>query len=79
MTFQGRVSYCDSNEPTLQLAEHVPEVFDDPDHQFALALQYYDDAYSVFLSGKDDFSAQDANLEERFGKLSDYKHIFVTR
>lgn len=64
------MNYCDSSEPSLQLPEHVPDIFDDPDHQHALALQYYNDAYNVFLSGRDDFSVQDANLEERYGMRS---------
>lgn len=63
---QARENYLGSDDPTLQELEQVPDIFSDPHHQFALAYQYYIDAYSAFLAGSDEFHDQDQALEERY-------------
>jgi kinetochore protein NDC80 len=62
--------YETSGDPTLQIPSDVPEEFDDPwDHQ-ALAFDYYDQAYVLWLDMVDDFVEPNQSLEDRYGSMS---------
>jgi kinetochore protein NDC80 len=66
-TPQARALYENSEDPTLQKPSDVPEEFDDPwDHQ-ALAFDYYEQAYILWLDMVDDFVEPNENLEDRYG------------
>ena len=67
--FQARLHYLESEDPTLQDAEQVPEQFDDPNQHQALAFAHYVDAYEVFLKGADVYPEQERVVEERYGRL----------
>ncbi|KZT44162.1 hypothetical protein SISSUDRAFT_1039443 [Sistotremastrum suecicum HHB10207 ss-3] len=66
----ARTEYLKSDDPTLQDVEQIPEVFSDEIHQWALAFDYYDAAYGVFLAGEDEFPNERAYIEERYTKQS---------
>ena len=69
-TSKARALYETSGDPTLQISSDIPEEFDDPwDHQ-ALAFDYYDQAYLLWLDEVDDFIEPNQNLENRYGDLS---------
>lgn len=59
----------ESEDPSLQDPSLVPDEFDNMHHHQALAMDYYLDAYEVFLSGQDVYPEQDKALEERYGRL----------
>ncbi|KAJ7134966.1 HEC/Ndc80p family-domain-containing protein [Mycena crocata] len=63
---KARRLYETSSDPTLQFPSDVPEEFDDPwDHQ-ALAFDYYETAYVLWLDMVDDFVEPNQNLEDRY-------------
>jgi kinetochore protein NDC80 len=66
---QARLHYMESEHPTLQFSDIIPEEFDDPDHHAALAFDYFAEAYDAFFQGSDIFEQQQRKLEERYGKL----------
>ncbi|KAJ7905277.1 hypothetical protein B0H14DRAFT_2659637 [Mycena olivaceomarginata] len=64
-----RALYENSEDPTLQKPSDVPEEFDDPwDHQ-ALAFDYYEQAYVLWLDMVDDFVEPNENLEDRYAQM----------
>ncbi|KAF8892608.1 HEC/Ndc80p family-domain-containing protein [Infundibulicybe gibba] len=66
-----REEYLCSGHPTIQNPETIPEEFDNPfDHQ-ALAFQYYDETYTVWLNHVDDFVEQNQILEDRYAKKNE--------
>ncbi|KAJ7273496.1 HEC/Ndc80p family-domain-containing protein [Mycena haematopus] len=68
---KARALYEDSEDPTLQKPSDIPEEFDDPwDHQ-ALAFDYYDQAYILWLDMVDDFAEPNENLEDRYARKNE--------
>jgi kinetochore protein NDC80 len=64
---QARTNYLNSGDQSLQISEDVPEAFDDPHHHYALAFQFYEQAYALWLDGDDTFAEPRQALEERYG------------
>jgi kinetochore protein NDC80 len=57
----------ESEHPTLQFSDIIPEEFDDPHHHAALAFDYFAEAYEAFFQGSDIFEHQQRKIEERYG------------
>jgi kinetochore protein NDC80 len=57
----------ESEHPTLQFSDIIPEEFDDPHHHAALAFDYFAEAYEAFFQGSDIFEDQQRKIEERYG------------
>jgi len=64
---QARLHYMESEHPTLQYSDIIPEEFDDPNHHAALAFDYFAEAYESFFAGSDIFEDQQRKIEERYG------------
>ena len=73
-----RDEYLCSGHPTLQDPAHVPEEFDDPFDHKALAFQYNEETYTLWLDLHDDFAESNQAMEERYSEylLSSLRHIF---
>ena len=67
MYSQARSNYLNSGDPSLQIPDDVPEEFDDSHHHYALAFQFYEQAYALWLDGDDTFAEPRQELEERYG------------
>ncbi|KAJ7063098.1 HEC/Ndc80p family-domain-containing protein [Mycena amicta] len=68
---KGVAAYETSGDPTLQVTSDIPEEFDDHwDHQ-ALAFDYYDQAYGMWLDMVDDFVEPNQNLEDRYARKNE--------
>ncbi|KXN82503.1 putative kinetochore protein NDC80 [Leucoagaricus sp. SymC.cos] len=66
-----RDEYFSSGHPTLQDTSRIPEEFDDAmDHQ-ALAFQYYEHAYEMWLNELDEFVEANEDLEFRYNKKNE--------
>ncbi|KAF8969804.1 HEC/Ndc80p family-domain-containing protein [Flammula alnicola] len=63
-----RNEYLFSGHPTIQDPSHVPEEFDDPFDHKALAFQYREETYTLWLDLQDDFSEWNQVMEERYQK-----------
>ncbi|RDB24297.1 putative kinetochore protein NDC80 [Hypsizygus marmoreus] len=63
--------YLSSEDPTLQIPDQVPEEFDDPNHHRALAFDYFDQAYTVWLDLIDDFIEPNQYLEDRYARKNE--------
>ncbi|KAG5728370.1 putative kinetochore protein NDC80 [Termitomyces sp. T112] len=61
-----RDDYFNSGHPTLQNPVDIPEEFDDPFDHRALAFDYFDQAYTVWLDLIDDFIEPNRYLEDRY-------------
>jgi len=57
----------ESEHPTPQYSDIIPEEFDDPNHHAALAFDYFSEAYKAFFTGSDIFEDQQRKIEERYG------------
>jgi kinetochore protein NDC80 len=57
----------ESEHPTLQFSDIIPEEFDDPHHHAALAFDYFAESYEAFFQGSDIFEDQQRKIEERYG------------
>ncbi|TFK42900.1 HEC/Ndc80p family-domain-containing protein [Crucibulum laeve] len=66
-----RNEYLCSGHPTLQDPSTVPEEFDDSYDHKALAFNYYEEAYTVWLDLIDDFVEPNQNLEDRYAKKNE--------
>ena len=66
-----RDEYLCSGHPTLQDAANVPEEFDDPFDHKALAFQYNEETYILWLDLHDDFGETNQVMEERYSE-----HLF---
>ncbi|KAF9562162.1 hypothetical protein CPC08DRAFT_817276 [Agrocybe pediades] len=66
-----RDSYLTSGHPTVQDPASVPEWFDDPYDHKALAFQYTEETYTIWLDLQDDFSEWNQALEERYQKRNE--------
>lgn len=64
---QARLHYVESEHPTLQYSDIIPEEFDDPNHHAALAFDYFAESYEAFFAGSDIFEDQQLKIEERYG------------
>ena len=62
--------YCSSSDPTLQDPDNVTEEFQDPLDHRALAFDYYEKAYIIWLNHEDEFVDPNQRLEDRFGWFS---------
>ncbi|THH14706.1 hypothetical protein EW146_g5652 [Bondarzewia mesenterica] len=71
MMCKGRLHYLESMHWTLLDSVDVPDIFDDQHHHNTLAFEHYSEAYEVFLSGVDDYSAQERALEARYDKKNE--------
>lgn len=71
-----RDEYLCSGHPTLQDPAHVPEEFDDLFDHKALAFQYNEETYTLWLDLHDDFAESNQAMEERYSErsLSSFKH-----
>ncbi|KAJ2930091.1 hypothetical protein H1R20_g7019, partial [Candolleomyces eurysporus] len=63
-----RDDYENSEHPTLQRPDKVPEQFDDPWDHAALAFNYFEETYTVWLDLVDDFAESNQVLEDRYAK-----------
>jgi len=68
-SLQARLHYLESEHPTLQDPDLVPEEFDDPNYHAALAFVYYSEAYEDFFAGSDNYEVHEQRLEERYGEF----------
>lgn len=68
---KARLQYLESDDPTLQNVERIPEEFRDPVHHQALAFEYFSEAYIAFFNGADVFEEQDKALEARYTKKNE--------
>ncbi|KAI9508485.1 HEC/Ndc80p family-domain-containing protein [Russula earlei] len=68
---KARLHYMESEHPTLQFSDIIPEEFDDPNHHAALAFDYYAEAYEAFFTGSDIFDEQRRKIEERYAKKNE--------
>ncbi|KAG5639608.1 hypothetical protein H0H81_010810 [Sphagnurus paluster] len=66
-----RAEYLVSGHPTLQNPMNVPEEFDDPHDHRALAFDYFDQAYTVWLDLIDDFVEPNQYLEDRYARKNE--------
>ncbi|KAL0580598.1 kinetochore-associated Ndc80 complex subunit ndc80 [Marasmius crinis-equi] len=63
--------YLDSSHPTLQDPSLVPEEFEDPNHYAALALDYYQECYLMWLDHVDEFVEANQQIEERYARKNE--------
>ncbi|KAG6920000.1 hypothetical protein DXG01_013349 [Tephrocybe rancida] len=66
-----RGDYLCSSHPTLQNPDDVPEEFDDLCDHRALAFDYFDQAYTVWLDLIDDFVEPNQYLEDRYARKNE--------
>ncbi len=71
---QMRNHYLASGHPTLQISSDIPDEFDDPMDHTALAYDFAEQAYSLWLDSSDEDSRDlmvepKQTLEERYGKI----------
>ncbi|KAF8638502.1 hypothetical protein AX16_010485 [Volvariella volvacea WC 439] len=69
-----KASYEESNHPSLMNPDAVPEEFEDPLDHNALALDFYEKAYHIWLDsidGVDDFSEPMQQLEARYERKNE--------
>ncbi|KAJ7470543.1 HEC/Ndc80p family-domain-containing protein [Mycena latifolia] len=72
---KARASYETSGDPTLQIPSGIPEEFDDPWDYQALAFDYYEQAYMIWLDMVDDFVEPNQNLEDRYARKNDRAQV----
>ncbi|KAF9065278.1 HEC/Ndc80p family-domain-containing protein [Rhodocollybia butyracea] len=63
--------YIESAHKTLQDPVSVPEEFQDSLDQRALAFEYYQNAYALWLDGDDDFVEPKQFLQDRYAKKNE--------
>lgn len=66
-----------SGHPTLQIPSDIPEEFDDPCDHRALAFDYFEQAYTVWLDLIDDFVEPNQYLEDRYGRLPIHVYLLM--
>ncbi|THU99358.1 hypothetical protein K435DRAFT_777030 [Dendrothele bispora CBS 962.96] len=66
-----RDHYMASGHPTLQDPENIPEEFEDQIDHRALAFEYYERSYIVWLDGADDFVEPKRIIEERYARKNE--------
>ncbi|ESK97712.1 kinetochore protein ndc80 [Moniliophthora roreri MCA 2997] len=66
-----RENYLSSGHPTLQNTASIPEEFDDPMDHRALAFEYYEQAYTIWLDHIDDFVEPNQQLEDRYARKNE--------
>lgn len=65
-----REHYCSGRHLTLQDPANVVEDFRDPLDLRALAFDYYEKSYQIWLDHEDEFLEPKERLEDRFGLSS---------
>ncbi|KIJ69479.1 hypothetical protein HYDPIDRAFT_172867 [Hydnomerulius pinastri MD-312] len=68
---KARLNYLETDDPTLQVIDRIPEEFHDPIHHQALAFDYFAESYIAFFHGADVFEEQDKALEARYAKKNE--------
>ncbi|KAF9227997.1 hypothetical protein BS17DRAFT_774616 [Gyrodon lividus] len=68
---KARLHYLETDDPTLQVVERMPEEFHDPIYHQTLAFDYFAEAYIAFFHGADVFEEQDKALEARYVKKNE--------
>ncbi|KAF7331687.1 putative kinetochore protein NDC80 [Mycena kentingensis (nom. inval.)] len=68
-------AYTTSGDPTLQDPESVPEEFEEHWDHHALAFDYYDQAYALWLDMQDDFVEPNQYLEERYARKNEQAQV----
>ncbi|EAU88162.2 hypothetical protein CC1G_03834 [Coprinopsis cinerea okayama7 len=63
-----RDHYLNSQHPTLQDPEIIPDEFDDPLDHAALAFDYFEQTYTLWLDLVDEFVEPNQHLEDRYAK-----------
>ncbi|KAG7093794.1 hypothetical protein E1B28_007439 [Marasmius oreades] len=63
--------YFNSGHPTLQDTRIIPDEFDDPNHHAALALEYYQDSYIIWLDHVDEFIEPNQQIEDRYARKNE--------
>lgn len=78
--YKLREDYFNSGHPTLQNTADIPEEFEDQLDHRALAFDYFDQAYTVWLDLIDDFVEPNQYLEDRYGMCMhlDFVRSFFT-
>ncbi|KAG6885070.1 hypothetical protein C0993_006149 [Termitomyces sp. T159_Od127] len=66
-----REDYLNSGHPTLQNTADIPEEFEDPFDHRAVAFDYFDQAYTVWLDLIDDFVEPNQYLEDRYTRKNE--------
>ncbi|PPQ89088.1 hypothetical protein CVT25_006460 [Psilocybe cyanescens] len=66
-----RNEYLISGHPTIQDPANVPEEFDDAYDHKALAFQYHEETYTLWLDLQDDFAEWNQIMEERYQKRNE--------
>lgn len=61
-----RNEYLSSGHATIQDPSQVPDEFDDPFDHKALAFQYQEETYTLWLDLEDDFTEWKQIMEERY-------------
>jgi hypothetical protein len=62
-------AYLNTGDPTLQGLGQIPAEFDDNAHHQALGLQYYEDAYELWVNELDGFGPANEFLESAYCKF----------
>lgn len=70
MMCQLRDQYITSDHPTLQVIDIIPAEFDNPAHHDALAFDFYDNCYNLWIDQIDDISEPKQRLDDRYGLSS---------
>ncbi|KAF7291020.1 PPM-type phosphatase domain-containing protein [Mycena chlorophos] len=68
-------AYEESGDPTLLDTGNIPEEFDDPWDQRALAFDYFDQTYGLWLDMVDDFVEPNQELEDRYARKNERARI----
>lgn len=66
---QARKDYFESEDPSIQDTELIPDSFDHDLHHSALAFDHYMASYDAFLVGADAYPEQERIVEEKYGTL----------
>jgi kinetochore protein NDC80 len=67
-----------SGHPSIQDPASIPEEFDDPLDHKALAFQYIEETYTLWLDLQDDFTEMNQIMEERYRECSSSARFMMT-
>ncbi len=59
--------YLQSGHPSLQVVAAIPPEFDDPADHDALAFEFFESTYNLWLDHVDDLSEPKQIVEEKYG------------
>ncbi|TRM61738.1 HEC/Ndc80p family-domain-containing protein [Schizophyllum amplum] len=60
--------YLKSSHPTLQIPSNIPDEFDSIHEHRALAFDFFEKSYTLWLDGADDFPEPTQELEDRYAR-----------